>query len=108
MKQLLTLLLLVFGTAAFANTDEPVSPPSAEGHETTVTSCHKTAAKTVKTQETATSSSVKDANIEKEKPRRAGTTKTCTTVERTSLGISGLFVNFVHKTNVKLVNLLLE
>ena len=107
MKKLLTLLLLVLGTAAFANTDKQSEPSlSIEGHEITVTIYQKTTPKTAKAQEAQ--ASVKEEPTEKEKPRRAGTTKTCTTVERTSLGISGLFVDFVHKTNVKLVNLLLE
>lgn len=101
MKNVLTLLLLVLGTSAFANTGTTEPKPAVENHETTN---KKAACKPVKAQETA---AAKPAAGHKEK-HGPGTTKTCTTVEKASFGISGYFVDFIHNSNVKLVKLLIE
>jgi len=101
MKQLLTLLLLVLGTTAFANTDKNTDPkPTTEGQE--VTACKK--AKTAKFQETV----AKPAVAPQKERQRSGTTKACTTAEKPGFGISGYFVDFVHTSNVKLVKLLID
>lgn len=100
MKNLLTLMLLVLGTAAFANTDKNTEPkPASETHETSV--CRKTAAKQTKAQETATKPAAT-------KEKSNGTTKACTTAEKNPFGLTGYFVDFVHRSNVKLVNLLID
>lgn len=107
MKNLLTLLLLVLGTAAFANIDEQTAPaPSVYGHETTA---KKEGAKAVRFQETE--STVKQAQKEnpvKEKPHKSRTAKSCTTLDKSPFSISEYFVDFVHTSNVKLVNMLLD
>lgn len=103
MKQLLTLLLFVLGTSAFANTEKNTEPKSAaETHETV---CKKTAPKAVKVQETVAKPAVA---APKEHHPASGTTKACTTAEKTAFGISGYFADFVHRSNVKLVNMLLD
>lgn len=103
MKNLLTLLLLVLGTAAFANTDKNTEPkPAVENHE--ANTCKKTACKPAKIQENA----AKPAAVTQKEQRRSGTTKACTTAEKSGFGISGYFADFVHTSNVKLVKLLLD
>jgi len=105
MKNLLTLLLLVLGTAAFANADEQTAP-SVYGHETTA---KKEGTKTLRFQETE--STVKQAQKEnpvKEKPHKSRTAKSCTTLDKSPFSISEYFVDFVHTSNVKLVNMLLD
>lgn len=102
MKQVLTLLLFVLGTSAFAATgDEHTPPPSVETHETK--ECKKANARqNVKSQE------AQREPVQREKPKREGTTKTCTTAEKAPLGLSGYVVDFVHSSNMKLVKLLLD
>ena len=103
MKNVLTLLLLVLGTSAFANTGKNTEPkPVVENHETTA--CKKAACKPAKALETTVA---RPASHSKEK-HQPGTTKTCTTVEKASFGISGYFVDFIHNSNVKLVKLLID
>lgn len=101
MKQLLTLLLLLLGTAAFANTDKNTEPKP--GNETTEVTTKKTTAKAAKAQDIT-----KPATVTQKEQRSSGTTKTCTTAEKSGFGISGYFVDFVHNSNVKLVKLLLN
>lgn len=103
MKNLLTLALLVLGTAAFANTEKNTEPkPAPEIHETT--GCKKAAAKQAKVQET----SAKPATASQKEYRNNGTTKACTTAEKSTFGLTGYFVDFVHRSNVKLVNMLID
>ncbi|MHA3789871.1 hypothetical protein ACX0HA_16810 [Flavobacterium hauense] len=105
MKNLLTLLLLVLGTSAFANTEKNTEPKSsAEGHETTITK--KTAAKTAKVQEAAIKPAATTAS--QKEYHTNGTSKACTTAEKSAFGITGYFVDFVHRSNVKLVNMLID
>ena len=108
MKKVLTLLLFVLGTAAFASTDPYAPEQTVESHETG--SCTKKAAnKIVKAQEALKPTATFKEAEPKEKPHKsAGTAKACTTPERSTFGISGYFVDFVHRSNVKLVNMLLE
>ncbi|MNK16389.1 hypothetical protein D3C87_345530 [compost metagenome] len=105
MKQLLTLLLFVFGTAAFANSNEQVSPsPSGESYQNINTSAKK-AVKSVKADEaTAKATAPKDIQ-QKERLQKGTTTKLCNNTEGSHIGLSGYFVDFVHETNVKLVKL---
>jgi hypothetical protein len=104
MKQLLTLLLLVLGTSVFANTDKNTDPkPVTEGHETTA--CKKAAAKPAKVQETAVT---KPAATTQKAYNNTGTSKACTTAEKSAFGITGYFADFVHRSNVKLVNMLID
>ena len=105
MKQLLTLLLLVLGTSAFANTEKNTEPkPATETHEATV--CKKTAVKPAKVQENTVA---KPAAATPQKAyHNNGTSKACTTAEKSAFGITGYFVDFVHRSNVKLVNMLID
>lgn len=104
MKQLLTLLLLVLSASAFANTDKNTEPkPAVESHESV---CKKTAPKAVKAQETAVKPAA-TTNAKSYQPAN-GTTKVCTTAEKSTFGITGYFVDFVHRSNVKLVNMLID
>lgn len=104
MKQLLTLLLFVLGTSAFANTDKNTEPkPATEAHETAA--CKKAAAKPAKVQETAVT---KPAATTQKAYHNTGTSKACTTAEKSAFGITGYFADFVHRSNVKLVNMLID
>lgn len=107
MKNLLTLLLLVLGTAAFANTDEQTAPVSSVyNRETTV---KKEGAKTAKLQETEnTAKQAQKENTTKERQHKTMTAKSCTTLDKSPFSISEYFVDFVHTSNVKLVNMLLD
>lgn len=109
MKKVLTLLLLVVGSVAFANTDDTAAPaPCAENHET-LGGSKKTLCKVLKTQEAAKAAAEVKETERKEKPHRpTATNKVCSTPERSSFGISGYFADFVHRSNVKLVNMLLD
>lgn len=103
MKNLLTLLLLVLGTSAFAYTEKNTEPkPAAETHD--ATACKKTASKSAKVQETV----AKPATAPQKEYRTNGTSKACTTAEKSAFGITGYFVDFVHRSNVKLVNMLID
>lgn len=105
MKQLLTLLLFVFGTAAFANAKEQVSPtPPAESYQNINTSTKK-AVKSVKDDEAASKIVAPKEVQQKEKLQKGTTTKLCNNSETSHVGLSGYFVDFVHETNVKLVKL---
>ncbi|MDV6169926.1 hypothetical protein R1T16_15925 [Flavobacterium sp. DG1-102-2] len=107
MKKVLTLLLLVVGSVAFANTDDAPAPAS-ENHET-MGGSKKTICKALKTQETAKAAAEFKETEKKEKAHRpTATNKVCSTPERSSFGISGYFADFVHRSNVKLVNMLLD
>ncbi len=102
MKKVLTLLLIVLGTSAFANNGKNTEPkPAVENQE--ATAAKKAACKAVKAQE----ATAKPATSQKEK-HQPGTAKTCTTVEKAPFGISGYFVDFIHNSNVKLVKLLID
>lgn len=101
MKQVLTLLLFMLGTAAFANNCDKSTPPTTETHETKE-SKKNNAKQTVKSQD------AQKETLQREKPGREGTTKTCTTAEKAPLGLSGYVVDFVHNSNMKLVKLLLD
>ncbi len=104
MKQLLTLLLFVLGTSAFAYTEKNTEPkPATENHETSA--CKKTAAKPAKVQETAVT---KPAAAPQRVSNSNGASKACTTAEKSAFGLTGYFVDFVHRSNVKLVNMLID
>lgn len=107
MKNLLTLLLLVLGTSAFANIDEQTTPaPSAYSHENTA---KKEGAKAVRLQETETTAKLtQKENTAKERHHKSRTAKSCTTLDKSPFSISGYFVDFIHTSNVKLVNMLLD
>lgn len=101
MKQLLTLLLLVFGSAAFAATKPQVAPvPTVESRQNAIVDTKKAAPKVVKTQEHTTKET-----RNKEKSAKGTTTKFCNNLEGSTLGLSEYFVNLVHDSNVKLVKL---
>lgn len=103
MKQLLTLLLLVFGSAAFAATKPQVTPvPTVESRHNTISDTKKTPQKTARTQE----STAKEPR-QKEKPAKGNTAKFCNNMDGSTLGISEYFVSLVHDSNVKLVKLLM-
>lgn len=105
MKNLLTLALLVLSTVAFANTEKNTEPkPAPETHETT--GCRKVAAKQAKAQETSAKPATAATN--QKEYRSNGTTKVCTTAEKSTFGLTGFFVDFVHRSNVKLVNMLID
>jgi hypothetical protein len=108
MKKALTLFVFVLGTAAFANTDDSFYPvPTVDNHETLGTK--KGTGKIVKAQEPSKAPAFKEAEQPKEKPHKStATSKVCSTPERSTFGITGYFVDFVHKSNVKLVNMLLD
>lgn len=108
MKNLLTLLLLVLGTSAFANTDEQTAPaPSVYNkHET---STKKEGAKAARLQETETTAKQPQTeNSTKERQHKTRTAKNCSTLDKSPFSISEYFVDFVHTSNVKLVNMLLD
>jgi len=107
MKNLLTLLLLVLGTSAFANFDEQTAPaPSAYSHATTA---KKEGAKAVKVQETETTAKQNQKeNTVKERQHKTSTAKSCTTLDKSPFSISEYFVGIVHTSNVKLINMLLD
>lgn len=105
MKQLLTLLLFVFSTVAFANANKQVLPsPPAENYQNINTSTKK-AVKSVKDDETASKIIATKEVQQKEKLQKGTTTKLCNNSETSHVGLSGYFVDFVHETNVKLVKL---
>lgn len=104
MKQLLTLLLLVFGSAAFASVKPQAAPvPTVESRQNTFIDTKKTPPKTTKVQENTT----KEIRHNREKPAKANTAKFCNNLEGSTLGLSEYFVDFVHDSNVKLVKLLM-
>lgn len=103
MKQLLTLLLFVFGTAAFANNNKDVAPPTSPVENNVCTK--KEGAKTAKAHEAVVKNAVQKDVQQKEKVQKRNTTKPCNSVEGSSLGLSGYFVDFIHDSNVKLVKL---
>lgn len=108
MKNLLTLLLLVLGTSAFANTDEQTAPvPSVyNNHEI---NAKKEAAKAVRLQESEpTAKQAQKENAAKERQHKTRTAKSCSTLDKSPFSISEYFVDFVHTSNVKLVNMILD
>jgi uncharacterized phage protein gp47/JayE len=109
MKQLLMFLLLGFGTAAFANTDEQYAPPTDTArHEATMATAKKTTAKVAKPQDTAAKPAVVKEATQKEIQQKAPAPKNCTSIDGSSrFGISAYLVEFVHTNNIKLVKLLL-
>lgn len=103
MKQLLTLLLLVFGSAVFAATKPQVAPvPTVESHQNTIVDTKKTAQKVTKTQESTT----KEPR-QKDRSAKEHTSKFCNNLEGSTLGLSEYFVDFIHDSNIKLVKLLM-
>jgi hypothetical protein len=110
MKQLLTLLLLVLGTVAFANNKEQStpSPSAAESHQIIDTCTKKINPKAQKNNETETkNTTLKEEAPQKEKTPKGVPAKACKSVEASGLGLSGYFVDFVHESNIKLVKLFL-
>lgn len=99
MKQLLTILLLVFGSAAFAASKSQVTPvPTVENRHNTITDIKKTPQKVARTQESTT----KEPRQKEKAPK-----KFCSNMDGSTLGISEYFVSLVHDSNVKLVKLLM-
>ncbi len=96
MKKLLTICLLAFGAAAFANTGDKTEPGAGNEKESTATaSAKKTVAK------------VQPVNEPKAKP--VPTRVVCTTCSNEArLNISGYFAEFVNRNNLKLVKMLLD
>lgn len=99
MKQLFIVLLLVLGSAAYANNNEGIVPPPNTDQET-VTSKKITAKPRIV--ETAKPVMQKEAH-DKVPARKADTAKECSS----RFGITEYFVDIVHHSNVKLVKLLL-
>jgi hypothetical protein len=96
MKKLLTVCLLVFGAAAFANTGDNVEPAATEKNATVTTVAKKTTIKAPVAQEV------------KSKPV-APSRSVCTTCSNDArLNVSGYFAEFVNRNNLKLVKLLLD
>lgn len=104
MKKLLTLAMLTFGIAAFAN-DGNVTPGTTD--KATATNQQEVKKAVVKPLEDKD-----DKDKEKPKTKAAATTKragcsTCTGVDP-RFDIGGYFVEFINRNNLKLVKLLTE
>lgn len=101
MKTLLTSLLLFVGALAFANDNDNQTNPG----ETEKGSVAKTAVTTSAKKEASTALRIKP----EAKPIHSSSQKpACTTGVDTRFGIGDVFVEFVNKSNLKLVKYLLD
>lgn len=98
MKKLLTVCLLVFGTAAFAGNNDNTEPTLGNEKNATVTTA---AAKKALAKMPAV--------VQEAKPKPVPTRAVCTTCSNDArFNVSGYFAEFVNRNNLKLVKMLLD